>query len=123
MPRASGLDAAPATADLGNRSWAKVEGLDSQDQCEIGQMITNARPMTLSSGMVPPPGSSCGPRVRRVGAVVTHDPEPSRRHDDVERSWSDGLLPGNRYGSVSATPLTVTRPLSRSTPRGHRGCR
>lgn len=80
-------------------------------QWPIGQAITKARPTTRFSGTVPFPSSS---RWNRESAElerwspITHSRPTGTL--TVNLIW-DGGLPGCRYAvSVSAVPLTVTRP-------------
>src|SRR5215472_3971048 len=93
-----------------------VEGIGRNRHRLGGHTITNARPITAPSGIVPTPGSPWRSREssdtgrlspithrRPGGTVMLNRPEPS--------DASLGLAPGIRYDcSCSGTPLTVTRP-------------
>ncbi len=54
-------DHADADDRARRRCW-KVAGMDSTDHLLTGATITNARPTTRSSGIVPLPGSAWWPR-------------------------------------------------------------
>ena len=57
----------------------KSDGVPGCDQRSTGQMITNALPMTLSTGIVPLLGVvDVRARVRRLVPVVAHHPQPAR---------------------------------------------
>jgi hypothetical protein len=52
----------PAAAGRASRRCWKDAGMDSTPHLLIGATITNARPTTLSCGIVPLPGSRMWPR-------------------------------------------------------------
>ena len=66
-----------------------------------GQAIQSARPITLSSGTMPPPGSPRWSRESRgVAAVVAHDPQAARRARRCRTGPGRARCPGSRYALV-----------------------
>src|SRR5262249_9142534 len=102
--------------------WVKVAGIGKILNRLGGHTIMNARPMTLSAGIVPPRSygthvageyvyaQSCSRESADSGLLspMTHSRPGGTTMLNLP---CDGLAPGNRYDvSCRATPLTVTSP-------------
>ena len=84
-----------------------------------GQTTLKARPMTLSSGTVPPPGSPVWARESAEASRWSPITQSRPAGTVTSNVASEGTLPGKTYSASSrAVPLTVTRPLgSQQTTR------
>ncbi len=87
------------------------------DQSDSGHATTKARPTTLSTGTKPSPVSLWCQRESREllrWSPITQS-LPLGTVMVPTGSLSQGVEPGNRYGSSSATPLTFTGPPASHT--------
>lgn len=95
QPRMSGAWPVTAPAAL-SAAWLKVSGIGRVPMRENGHTITKARPITRSSGIVPPPGSPWCARESRDTerwSPITHS-RPSGTV--ISKGRSEGWSPGYR---------------------------